>query len=298
VLAPALALALAAASAALPFPPDERMDYSVHYLGIRVGKARIAVGHAEGPILPVFLETRTAGIVKIVDVRQQLATHLDVETLLPRAASLDAHESGYHHTDTAVFDRAAGKATVREKGKFDNTYVIAVPEDTVDFVALVFRLRALSLEPGMRHDFHVLAGRDVHKVTAEVTGREKVETAAGTFDAVKVRVPTGFTGQFSEKRPTFVWFSDDARHVVVQIQTEFAIGRATAGLTAYEPGERPAPADPGAKSVAASPALPPPSAAATPASPGAATGEAAAPAEADASERTPEAASAQPTAGF
>jgi hypothetical protein len=292
VLAPALALALATASAALPFPPDERMDYSVHYLGIRVGKARIAVGHAEGPILPVFLETRTAGIVRIVDVRQQLSTHLDVETLLPRAASLDAHESGYHHTDTAVFDRAAGKATVREKGKFDNTYVIAVPGDTVDFVALVFQLRALSLGPGMRHDFHVLAGRDVHKITAEVMGREKVETGAGTFATVKVRVPTGFTGQFSEKRPTYVWFSDDARHVVVQIQTEFAIGRATAGLTSYQPGEQPAPADSSAKSVAAS-------AAPAPARPPAAdSSAAAAPASAETADRNPDAASVQPTAGF
>ena len=233
----ALALALAAAQAALPFPPDERMDFSVHYLGLRVGKARISVGHPEGPILPVFLESRTAGIVRIVDVRQQLATLLDVETLLPRSASLDAHESGYHHIDTAVFDRTAGKATVRERGKFDNTYVIAVPEDTVDFVALVFRLRSLPLEPGARHDFNVLVGRDVRKVTAEVVAREKVETGAGKFDALKVRVPTGFTGQFSEKRPTYIWFSDDARHVVVQIQTEFAIGRATAGLTGYQPGE-------------------------------------------------------------
>ncbi|HSN14347.1 MAG TPA: DUF3108 domain-containing protein, partial [Anaeromyxobacteraceae bacterium] len=220
-----------------PVLPEERMEYSVRYLGMNVGTARISVGHPEGPILPVFLETRTAGIVGIVDVRQQLATFLDVETLLPRTASLDSHEAGYHHLDTVAFDRAAGKATVRERGKFDNTYVIPVPEDTVDFVALVFRLRTLPLEPGTRHEFNVLAGRDLKKVIAEVVARETVQTDAGRFDAVKVRVPTGFTGRFSEKRPTYVWFSDDARRIVVQIQTEFAIGRATARLTAYRPGQ-------------------------------------------------------------
>ena len=239
MLAPVLALTLASVQAALPFAPDERMEFSVRYLGVRVGKARISVGHLEGPILPVFLETRTAGIVKIVDVSQQLATYLDVETLLPRSVSLDSHESGYHHVDTAVFDRVAGKATVRQRGKFDNTYVIEVPGDTVDFVALVFRLRALPLEPGTHHPFHVLAGRDLKKVTAEVLARERVKTDAGTFEALKVRVPTGFTGKFSEKRPTYVWFSDDARRVIVQIQTEFAIGRATAGLTSYAPGAPP-----------------------------------------------------------
>lgn len=237
MLAPMLALAVATAPAVLPFAPEERMEYSVHYLGVRVGKARISVGRPEGDILPVFLETGTAGIVRIVNVRQQLATYLDVETGLPRSASLDAHESGYHHTDTAVFDRAAGKATVRQQGKFDNTYVIDVPADTVDFVALVFRLRALPLEAGGRHDFNVLAGRKVNQITAEVVARERVDMGSGgRFETVKVRVPTGFTGKFSEKNPTYVWFSDDPRHLVVQIQTEFSIGRATARLTEYEPG--------------------------------------------------------------
>jgi hypothetical protein len=236
VLVPTLVLALAAGQATRAFAPEERMEYSVRYLGLRVGKARISVGTAEGPLLPVFLETRTAGIVRIVDVRQQLATHLDQETLLPRSASLDAHEAGYHHTDTAVFDREAGKATVRQKGRYDHTFVIDVPPDTVDFVALVFHLRSLPLEPGGTHDFNVLAGRSVKKVTVEVVARERVETDAGAFDTLRVRVPTGFDGKFSEKRPTFVWFSDDPRRVVVQIQTEFAIGRATAELTAYRPG--------------------------------------------------------------
>ncbi len=237
MLAPLLALSLATA-AAPPFAPGERMEYSVRYLGLSVGKARLSVGQPEGPILPVFLETRTSGVVKIVDVRQQLATHLDRDTWLPRTSSLEAVEAGYHHTDTTLFDRIAGTATVRQQGKFDNTYVVEVPEGTLDFVALVFRLRTLPLEPGTRHEFHVLAGRNVRKIAAEVLAREDVETLAGTFGAVKVRVPTGFTGKFSEKHPTYVWFTDDARRVVVQITSEFAIGRATARLTGYLPGPR------------------------------------------------------------
>ena len=72
-------------------------------------------------------------------------------------------------------------------------------------------------------------------------GRERVETRAGTFQAVKVRVPTGFTGKFSEKNPTFIWFSDDDRRVVVRITADFAIGNATANLVTYAPGTAVAP---------------------------------------------------------
>ena len=127
------------------------------------------------------------------------------------------------------------------RGRHDNTYELEVPKETVDFVALVFRLRGLPLAPGGRYEFHVLTGRRLSRVVAEVVGREAISTRAGDFQAVKVKVPTGLDGKFSEKNPTFVWFSDDARRVVVRITTDFAIGHATAGLVAYDPGRSAAP---------------------------------------------------------
>jgi hypothetical protein len=220
------------------------MEYAVHYLGLPTGRARISVGHLEGTILPVFLEARTSGALSIVNLRQQLASYLDTATGLPRATSMDSIEPSYRRVDSTRFDRASGKATVREKGKFDNTYEIDVPPDALDFVALVFRLRTLPLGPGARHEFQVLSQRQVTKVVAEVEGRETVSTKAGDFSAVRVRVPTQFSGKFSEKRPTRLWLSDDARRIVVRIESEFAIGHATAGLVAYRPAT-PAGAAPG-----------------------------------------------------
>jgi hypothetical protein len=173
---------------------------------------------------------------------------------LPRSGSLDAVEGSYRHTDTAQYDRTSSKATVREKGKYDNTYVIDVPQDTLDFVSLVYRLRSLPLPDGQKYDFHVLAGRTVNPIAAQVLRREEVETKAGKFKAVKVRVPTGFSGKFSEKNPTFVWFSDDDRRIVVRITANFSIGNATANLTGYTPGTPPPPPPaPAGASAAANP---------------------------------------------
>ncbi len=232
-----LVLALAAVSGGLPYASEERMEFSIDYLGLRMGKARLSVGRPEGSLLPVFLEARSSGLVGFIRVRQQLASYLDVDTGLPRSCSLEGEEPGYRHTDTARFDREAGKATVREKGKYDNTYEVDVPPGTVDFVALVFRLRKLPLGEGARHEFPVLAGKRVSKIVAEVVARETVSTDAGRFAAVKVRVPTGFSGKFCEKNPTFVWFSDDERRIVVRISADFAIGRAMAALVSYQPGK-------------------------------------------------------------
>lgn len=232
----ALALTVAAMPGAIGADPGERMDFAVSYMGVPMGKARISVGQPEGTILPIFLETRTSGLASVVKIQQQLASYVDRDTGLPRRSSLDAAEGSYRHTDTTRFDREAGTASVRQRGKHDNTVEVAVPKETVDFVALVFRLRNLPLEPGGRHEFHVLTGKRLSRVVAEVAGRETVSTRAGRFPAVKVKVPTGLTGKFSEKNPTFVWFSDDARRIVVRITTDFTIGHATAGLVAYVPG--------------------------------------------------------------
>jgi hypothetical protein len=237
VVAPALAVSLSLAAVAVPYAADETMEFSVDYHGIPTGKARISVGRAEGDVLPVFLQARTSGLLAVVNLKQSLASYLDTDTGLPRSASIESIEPGYRRTDTTRFDRANGKATVREHGKHDNTYEIDVPAGTVDFVALVFKLRTLPLEPGTTHDFQVLSKRTVQRVVAQVETRERVETRAGKFDAVKVRVPTQFSGKFSEKSPTYVWFSDDARRIVVRIATEFGIGRVVAALTAYSPGK-------------------------------------------------------------
>jgi len=238
----ALALALPAAPMArseLPFLPDERSDYTVSYLGVKVGTAQIRVGRPEGLVLPLLLLARTGGIASFMDVREQLISYLDAESRLPRSFILEATEGSYRHSQTTRFARKAGTATVTSKSRYERTEVVDVPARTLDFVAMVFLLRTLPLEPGQEHRFQVLAGTKVQPVVAEVVGRERVETRAGAFPAVKVRVPTGFTGKFSEKDPTYIWFSDDARRVVVRVATDFAIGHAVATLTGYQAGVPP-----------------------------------------------------------
>jgi hypothetical protein len=234
---PLIAAAILAAPHAPPLVQNERMEFAIEYKGVRLGKAQLFLGRADGSVIPAVLQTRTTGVAAIITIRQQLSSNIDRTTGLPRSNALEAVEGNYRHTDTASFDRTTNKATVRKRGKHDNTYVLDVPPGAVDFLSMVYRLRALPLEPGAMHAFHVLAARTVSRIEAEVVARERVSTGIGDFPAVKVRVPTNFDGEFQEKKPTFIWFSDDHRRVIVQISTDFAIGRATARLVSYSPGD-------------------------------------------------------------
>jgi hypothetical protein len=245
---------------ALPWNPGEQMDFEATYLGFTIGKSRMSVGPVEDGAVLVQLASGPAGLSSALKFHQTLQSTLDLATLLPRSSVHDASEpGGYKHTDTTRHDRAAHKATVREKGRFDNTYEIDVPPEALDFLSMVFRLRTLPLPDGASHSFQVLAGRKVTTVVATVVKREQVKTDAGKFAAIKVRIPTRFDGKFSEKSPTHVWFSDDERRVVVKLSVDFAVGSGYAELVRYQPGPAsPAPAPGPAPGPAAPPAEPAP----------------------------------------
>lgn len=226
-----------AAPAPSPFAAGERMGFSINYLGMRMGTAAITVRERQGPVVPVQLEAHTTGLAgTFYDFRERLVSIIDPETGLPTSFVLDTDERGRKHHDTTEYDRTEGKAVVVQRGKTTSRDEVEVPPGAIDFVALVFKLRRMPLQPGDRHTFAVLAGTDVHDVITEVMGRETVQTRAGTFVALKVRVPTGFTGKFSERNPTFLWLSDDDARIVVRLSTDFSFGGAVAELISYRPG--------------------------------------------------------------
>ncbi len=235
---PIAPLLLCAAALASPYAPGENMRFSIDYLGMRVGVASISVGEPGARGVPVKLEAKTTGLTSAVyDFHESLVSWLDPATGLPTYFELNVKENGWKHYDTTEYDRAAGKAMLIQRGKTTSHDQVPVAKDTLDFVALVFQLRHLSLEPGTRRTFSVLTGEEgAREVIVEVMDRETVKTKAGEFPALKIRVPTGFTGKFSEKNPTYLWLSDDRRRVVVTLTTDFSFGSGQANLVAYGPG--------------------------------------------------------------
>jgi hypothetical protein len=238
-----VALLLAAASLLPPrYAPGERTTYSIVFMGMRMGVATISVGEPSAQGVPVRLEAHTTGLAGAVQsLREELSSLLEPETGLPISAAIDKKEGSWKHYDTTDFDRAAGEATLVERGKRVLTKKFAIPKDALEFVSLLFQLRRMPLEPGDRRTFPVVAGDKVHDVIVEVMERETLDTKAGTFPTLKIRIPTGFTGKFSQKNPTYVWLSDDDRRVVVQMTMDLSLGSGRAELVSYEPGRPPAP---------------------------------------------------------
>jgi len=236
-----VALALCAPSLARAeagFAPGEQLDFAIDYLGVRTGQARISVGQPEGNVWPVIAQARTDGLASILDIREHLVSYWDAARHLPRGSDLQAIEVGDRHADSARFDRENGKAHIRivRKGhKFEDTY--DMNPESLDFASALLWLRLQTLADGAHYEIPVFTTHGTFTLVAAVGGRERLETPAGTFDAVKVAVGTRFSGNFASKRDTFVWFSTDQRHVPVRVSADFAVGSVVATLSGYRPGD-------------------------------------------------------------
>ena len=70
-------------------------------------------------------------------------------------------------------------------------------------------------------------------VGLKVQSREEIKTPAGTFQTVKVQA-TADEGIVKNRGHIWVWYTDDARHIPVQIQARLLFGTLTFHLQSIE----------------------------------------------------------------
>jgi hypothetical protein len=221
------------------FAPGEETVMQVRFLGMSSGEGRLTVGEPAGDVWPLIFEARTRGVAGFVDVREHVVSYWDSALRQSRGFDLRAYEVGDFKTERARFDRANGKVTFERRLNGGRTRRTAtIPKDAQDLTSAVMLLRLHRLAPGDRVEVPVCTGNRQFTLVADVLGRERIETPAGAFDTVKVRVRTALEGKFSTRRDTFAWLSDDPRHVIVRMNADFAVGGLVATLKSYRPGNQ------------------------------------------------------------
>jgi hypothetical protein len=236
---PAAPAEIAESAAAQPaaIVPGEEIEWRVDYLGVKTGRAKLAVGKPSGDVWPVIAQAKTEGVAKIVEIKEHFVSYWHALDRVSSGNDLEALEVGDHHVTRQRFDREQGKATVTKarKGK-QKQKVVDVPRDVHDMASALMWLRLQPLETGSRHEIPVFTGSETFTLVATVGNREQVSTDLGPIDAVRVDVQLGFKDKFKTSRPTQIWFSDDLRHVPVKMSADFAVGSVVATMTTYTPG--------------------------------------------------------------
>jgi hypothetical protein len=155
----------------------------------------------------------------------------------------------------------------RDKGYHENRKFF--PVDTPfsqDSLSALYFLRALPLKDGQVYKVPVVSQGKNWEAEVHVVRREIRDTPVGTLPTVVVKPLTKYNGVLKQSGDSFLWLTDDDRHILLRMEAKVKIGGVTAELVEWKPGHDPDPDEGAAEAIkeVASPIGGPPSEGAAP----------------------------------
>ncbi|MDB4916098.1 MAG: hypothetical protein JWM95_3742 [Gemmatimonadetes bacterium] len=204
---------------ALPFRVGEELVYKVKFGRIPAGTAHMKVVGVEDirghPSFHVVF-TVDGGVKWVMEVHDRWDSWIDTVTLASRRHVQDIHDGRYQrHTRYEIFPEE------KQYQKNDEAVQpsVALPLDEGSFI---YFMRTARVPVGQAREFHQYFMPDRNPVVIRALRRDTVEVPSGRYPAVVVRPTIRTKGLFAEDGEAQIWFSDDAKSYVVQMQTKFA----------------------------------------------------------------------------
>jgi hypothetical protein len=234
--APASLPKLAPPAASLPFPAAETLTYQVDWRLLPAGTLTM---HLESNSTQEHL-TATAASLGAISLLYRVNDHY--ESIFDRATGCSQSlskqaEEGRRRVNTDVrFDYATGHQTVSEKNLVKGTSKQAsgpLPECATDVLSAVFYIASQPLAQGQNFSFPLADALRTVGVDLKVEGRETIKVPGGSYNTIRVQ-PTAEARVVRNRGQIWIWYTDDARHIPVQIKAKLFWGTLTFRLTSLE----------------------------------------------------------------
>jgi len=218
------------------FPDHQTLTFTVDW---RVFTGGTAVFHLEqqGDQLKVSATADTVGAVNMLfPVVDRFQSSLDTRTGCSAGFSKQTQEGRRKISGDLTFDAATGKQTEVEKNLVkgtQKTQTSSIPACVTDSLSALFYAASQRLAVGQDVSFPLADALRTVTVTMKVEAKEEIKTPAGTFETVRVE-PTADEGVVKNRGNIWVWYTDDARHMPVQIRARLFWGTITFHLQSVE----------------------------------------------------------------
>jgi len=221
---------------AYAFANGQTFSYDVEWRLLTAGTATLRLD-ASGSEERVTATTDSTGVVSVLyPVHDRFEALFDPRTFC--SARITKHtEEGFRRLDTSIrFDYAGHKSVLQEKNlksgasKQDE---YEIPGCVTDVVSGIFYLGSRPLQVGQAYTFPLNNGGKTHDVRAQVEGPEEIKTPAGSFHTLRVQ-PAAANGGVGSKGRIWIWYSDDASRIPVQMRARLWWGTLTLRLTRVE----------------------------------------------------------------
>ena len=202
-------------------PGRESLTYAIEWRLIAAGRAQLDWA-ARDAGFEASLKLESTGLVStLFRVNDTYSARLRRD-LCSLTSHIDAQEGRRRRDTNITFNPDAGKASYVEKDLVRNTVTasqqIDIPPCVHDIVGGLYKLRTLQLEPGQNAQVPVSDGKKSVSARVEAQQREDVRTPAGTFKTVRYEAFLFNDVLYRRSAHLYVWLTDDARKLPVQIR--------------------------------------------------------------------------------
>lgn len=218
------------------FPAHETLTYAVDW---RVFPAGTAVFHLQqdGDTEKINASADTLGAINLIyRVSDRYQSSFNRTTGCSAGFSKQIQEGRRQVTTDLVFDYAQHKALLNEKNIVKGTSKHQEGEVgpcVTDLLSAIFYPASQTLTPGQSFRIPVGDSTRTVLVTMKIEDRESIRTPLGTYQTIRVQ-PTAEAGVVKARGDIWIWYTDDERHMPVQMRARFFWGTITFRLTALE----------------------------------------------------------------
>lgn len=186
------------------------------------------------------MHLESAGIVSTLFRIDDVYTVDYQDSVCATSSVLEAMERERHRETRVTYDRSRNHATFVERDLNNNTMVketgTDIPNCVADTLGAFTKLRSLNVGVGQSAQVAVSDGRRSAQVKVTGLEREALKTPAGMYQTIRYSADLMNGVVYTRKGEVFVWLTDDARKLPVQIRvrTNFPISTVTLDLEKEE----------------------------------------------------------------
>ena len=220
-------------SSAYSYPDAQTFTYTVDWRLMSAGRATLRLDTVNGERHIVANADSTGAVALLYHVHDRLETFFNPQTNCSLALTKHTEE-GFRRIETGIrYDYSRKKAVLDERNvrmKNQKHEENDVPSCVTNTLAAAYYVASQPLLQSTTFSFPSSDGGKTADIAVAVEAREDVKTPAGSYKTVRISAEA-LSGPQQGKGKVWMWYSDDARHIPVQMRARAFWGTMTFQLT-------------------------------------------------------------------
>jgi hypothetical protein len=218
------------------FPLKETLNYAVDWRVFPAGTGSIHLEQV-GDTIKVTASGETIEALNLLfRVSDKFESSFDRKTGCSYGFSKQTIEGRRQVNTDLKFDYTQRKSSQQEKNLVSGITKreeAQIPSCVTDLLSGIFYAASQPIQMGQSFQMPLADALHTLAVTMKPLSREEIKTPAGTYQTIRVQ-PIAESGVVKNKGEIWIWYTDDARHIPVQMRARLFWGTLTTRLSSIE----------------------------------------------------------------